>query len=245
MKLNTIVSLIFVVLLLSATAFAQQTPAAKLPTAQQIFDKYVEAIGGRAANEKIKTRITKSTLELSPMGVTGTEETYSAAPNKFYNVLNLQGVGEVKEGYDGTNGWSTDPIQGSRPKEGDELAQAKLVSNFYRDINLDKLYSNWEVKGIEKVGDRDAYVVIGTPAGLAPETFYFDVQNGLLLQNDSTLVSPQGKMAGKTFFEDYRETDGVKIPYKTRVVLPQFEVISTVTEVKSNEKIDDGKFAKP
>ena len=244
MKLKTIVSLIFAALLFSANAFAQQT-AANLPTTQQIFDKYIEAIGGRAANEKIKTRITKSTLELSPMGVTGTAESYAAAPDKSYSAINLQGVGNFIEAYDGTTGWAVDPIQGSRVKEGDELAQTKLASNFYRNINLDKLYTNWQVKGIEKVGDCEAYVVTGTPAGLAPETFYFDTQNGLLLQTDSTLISPQGKMAGKTFFEDYRETDGVKIPYKTRVVLPQFEITSTITEVKNNEKIDNSKFVKP
>lgn len=240
MKLKTIASLFFT-LLFSIGAFAQTAT----PTAQEIIAKYVESIGGREANEKIKSRLVKATIELSPMGIKGDAESYTAAPNKNYNKVNLAGVGEIIEGFDGTTFWTVNPIQGNRDKEGQELQQAKLSSDFYRELNLDKLYSNWQVKGTEKVGDRDAYVLTGTPKGLEPETFYFDVETGILLRNDSTLISPQGNTPSKVFFEDIREVDGVKVPFKVRNVLPQFEIITTVTEVKHNFTVEDGKFAKP
>jgi hypothetical protein len=157
----------------------------------------------------------------------------------------LQGIGEIIEGFDGTTAWSLNPIQGNRDKEGEELTQTKLINNFYRETNLEKLYPKMEVKGIEKVGDKDAYVVVATPNGSAPETFYFDSKSGLLIRADSTLVSPEGKMPAKTFYEDFREIDGIKLPYKLRVVLPQFEIITILTEVKHGVAVEADKFIKP
>jgi hypothetical protein len=229
------------------TADAKPTTAAKLPTVKEVLDKYVAAIGGRAANEKIKTRSMKGTVELAPMGIKGTAESFAAAPGKSYTKMNLAGVGEIIEGFDGTTSWSVNPIQGSREKTGEELLQTKLTSAFNREINLDKHYSKMEVKAADKLGERDVYVVVATPSltGLSPETFYFDKQTGLLLRTDGTIVSPEGKMSYQTFYEDVREIDGVKLPFKTRTVTPQFEIINVVTEVKHNAPIEDAKFARP
>ncbi len=256
MKLKTTIFL--TILFIAATSvFAQQPPPppkaaetkpatdVKLPSANEIIDRYVKAIGGREANEKIKTRVTKGTIELAPMGVKGTTESFAAAPDKSYTKLSLTGLGDIIESYDGLVAWTINPLQGNRDKSGVELLQTKLASNFHREINLDKLYSNLTVKGTEKVGDREAYVVVGTPAGLEPQTFYFDVQNGHLLREDSTLVTPEGKTPIKTFYEDVRETEGVKTPHKMRVVTPQFEIITVVTEVKNNAPVDDKIFSKP
>ena len=258
MKLNKLVfpSLI---LTISVGAFAQKpkpvaeittpvdktAPVAKLPAAKEVIEKYVAAIGGRQAHEKFKTRSIKMSIEFAPMGIKGTGETYMASPDKNFSKLNLAGVGELLDGYDGTTAWTISPLEGSRDKTGAELAQSKMRSNFYRDINLDKLYPKLEVKGIEKVGASDAYVVLATPDGLDPETFYFDTKSGLLLRSDSTIASPQGKLNGKTFYEDYRDVDGIKMPFKTRTVLPQFEIVSTLTEVKNGVAIDDKIFNKP
>ena len=222
-----------------------KTAAVKMPTVKEILAKYVQAIGGKQANDKIKSRMAKGTVELAPMGIKGTFENYAAAPNKSIAKVTLAGIGELVEGFDGTTAWSMNPIQGNRDKQGEELAQSKLNSNFNRETNLDKLYSKMEVTGIEKVGADDAYVVVATSGNLPAETFYFDTKSGLLVRQDSTSITPEGKMPGKTFLEDYREVDGVKIPFKTRTVLPQFELITTFTEVKSNVPVEDSKFAKP
>ena len=187
----------------------------------------------------------KGTVEIAPMGIKGTLESQAVAPDKSHTKMNLAGIGESVESYDGKVSWSANPLQGNRDKTGEELLQTKLISNFHREINLEKLYPKMEVKGIEKIGEKDAYVVVGTPEGLAPETFYFDKQSGLILRTDSVFVSPEGKMPAKTFYEDFREVDGVKIPHKIRAVLPQFEIITIVTEIKHGAPIDDAKFAKP
>lgn len=259
MKLKSLIflSLLFFV---AGSAFAQKTDppkpavkpaddkasqAVKLPSAAEIIAKYVKALGGREANEKIKSRWLKGTVELSPMGIKGTAEIYSSAPSNNLIVLNIVGIGEIKDAFDGTTAWTINPIQGNRDKSGVELLQVKLASDFYREINLDKLYPKMDVKGIEKVGDKDAYIVVATSEGVPAETYYFDTVSGLLVRSDSTAVSPEGNVATKSFYEDYRDVDGIKIPFKMRSILPQFEIITVVTEVKNNAVIDAAKFSKP
>jgi hypothetical protein len=259
MKLKSII-LLSLVLAAAGNIFAQKTdppktpvkpadvkpsPTPKMPAVSEILAKYVQALGGRAANEKIKTRSSKGTIEISPMGIKGTVEAYYAAPDKSYSGGSLTGIGQLIEAYDGKTGWSMNPVQGSRDKSGQELLQAKLASNFYREINLDKLYPKMELKGIEKVGEKDAYVVIATPDGIPPETFYFDTVSGLLVRSDSTAITPEGNTEIKTFYDDYRAVDGVKIPFKMRGVLPQFELVTMLTEVINNPAISDTKFQKP
>ena len=228
-----------------AKTTAAKTTAAKMPTVQEILAKYVQAIGGKAANEKIKSRMAKGTLELLPMGIKGTFENYAATPNKSFAKISLAGLGDFFDGFDGTTAWTINPIQGNRDKQGEELAQTKIAGNFYRETNLDKLFSKMELKGTEKVGGNDAYVVVGTPDNSPAETFYFDTKSALLVRQDTTAIAPEGKTPSKTFFEDYRAVDGEKIAFKDRTVLPQLEFITTLTEVKNNVAVEDAKFAKP
>lgn len=261
MKLKTSI-LLTVIFAVSATVFGQKTPvklaetkpakaaetkptAAQMPSVEEILAKYVKAIGGREANEKIKSRYSKGTLELMPMGIKGVFETYAAAPNKSYNKTSLAGLGDIVEGFDGQTAWSVSALQGNRDKEGEELIQTKLINDFYREINLAKLYPKMELKGTEKVGDNEAYVIVGTPIGSPPETFYFDTKSGLLVRQDVTAVSPEGKIPTKTFFYDVREVDGVKTPFKIVSILPQFEITFTFTEIKNNVAVENSKFAKP
>lgn len=254
MKLKTLI-VASLILLVSGSILAQKPAVApvdskpaqdsKFPAATEILANYVKSIGGREANEKIKTRISRGTVEIVGPGIKGTIESIAAAPDKSISNINLAGIGIIIEAYDGKTGWSRDPIQGSRDKAGDELLQAKLISNFHRDINMEKLYSKIEVKGVDKVAGADVYVLVATPQGLPAETLYFDQKTALLLRIDMTIISAAGNSAAQTFLDDYREVDGVKTPFKTRTVTPQFELVTVYTEIKNNAQVDDEKFAKP
>ena len=222
-----------------------KAPDAKLPTADQIVDKFVQAIGGKAAYEKLTSRQEKGTFELAAMGVSAPFESYSKAPNKTVFTIDITGFGAVQQGYNGTVGWSSDPQTGLREMTGRELAQIKLGSNFYRDVRLKELYPKMTVKGVEKVGDRDAYVVEATSADGVTEMMAFDTQTGLLLRTEVDTESPQGKAHVISLASDYREVDGVKIPFTLVQKTPQFEFTIKLNAVKHNVAIDDAKFNKP
>jgi hypothetical protein len=244
-KLTLLIALLFVGATAAFGQAAKPAAPAKLPTAQEIVAKYTKAIGGREAMEKIKSWTTKGTVEISPMGLKGTFEQIASAPDRSMTTMSITGLGDLIEGYDGKTAWAINPIQGSRERTGAELLQTKLMSNFYRDVNLDKLYPKMEVKGIEKVNGKDAYVVTATPDGLPAATMYFDVQSGLIVRSDNTLIAPEGQQQVSIFIEEMKQVDGVMVPTKMRTKLPTFEMLMTVTEVKSGPTIEDAKFARP
>jgi outer membrane lipoprotein-sorting protein len=243
-------TLFALVLSIAAAASAQtaKSPAqpAKLPPASEILNNYVKAIGGREAREKIKSMAMKGTVEMSPMGIKGTFETVAAEPNLIVTRINMTGLGEFLEGFDGTTAWAINPIQGARVKTAAEVAQQKLLSDFHRDTNLEKLYKSLTVTGIEKVGGSDAYVVKAEADALAgPTLMYFDAKTGLLVRSDSTLVAPEGKQPAKMFYEDYRTVDGVLVPFRVRTLLSAFEMTLTADDAKVNIPIKPEMFANP
>ena len=238
-------------------AFAQTAPqksdtkapaAAKadaMPSVDQILDKYVQALGGKAAIEKVTSTVVTGTFELPAMSMSGPMEIYAKAPNKNAVIINLAGFGVVQSGFNGAIGWSQDPQSGLREMAGAELADAKRDAEFYRDIKLKQLYPKMTLTGKEKVGERDAYVIEATPADGKPEKMYFDTQTGLLLRLDNDRESPQGSAHVETYFEDYKETGGVKMPFTIKIVRPEISFTLKTTEVKQNVPIDDAKFNKP
>lgn len=234
------------------TAFAQGAPKpaadgkpAALPTVDQILDKYVQAMGGKAAIEKLTSRVSKGTFEIAAFGATGSAEIFEKAPNKTASVINVAGFGVVQEGFDGKSGWAVDPQNGMREKSGAELASAKLDSEFLKSIKIKQLYPKIVVKGKDKVGEKDVYVLEATPVEASAETWYFDAQTGLILRQDSERDGPQGKQAVQSFLDDYRDVDGVKLPFKLRQVMEAFTIDIKIDEVKHNVPIDDATFNKP
>jgi len=224
---------------------ADSKPAGAMPTADQIIDKYVQAIGGKAAIEKLTSRVVKGSFEIAAFGASGTAEIYAKAPNKNLGVFTIAGFGVFQEGFDGKVAWAQNPQEGLREKSGAELATAKLESEFFKDIKLKQLYPKIAVKGKDKVGDKEVYVVEATPVESSVETWYFDTQTGLVLRQDAERESPQGKANTQVFLDNYKEVDGIKVPFTIRQVSPMFTIDIKIEEVKHNVPIDDAKFNKP
>jgi zinc protease len=240
----------------SLSAFAQKpdsskpadpkpTATPKLPEAKDVVEKYVKAIGGREPLKKQKSRYQAATVELSPMGIKGTVETFARSDDRLLVKTSLGGLGEILVGFDGQKAWTVNPIQGNRVQEGKELLQTKRTAMFAREISFDRLYNAMRVRGIESVGDRQAIVVVASSDGLPDDVLFFDKETGLMLRSDSITVTPEGEQAITTFFEDYREVEGTKSPFKIRAKTPAFEINTVITEIKYNVPIEDTKFTQP
>jgi outer membrane lipoprotein-sorting protein len=255
--MKKLLAALLLLLLVGVTAVAQETekkPEAKpqdtkaaetLPTVDQIIDKYVEALGGKAAIEKQTSRVTKGTFDIPAFGASGTWEGYAKSPNKTISIIDVPGFGVIRQAYDGTIAWEDNPQTGMNEKSGTALTRVKLDSDFYRDVKLKELYSKMTVKGKQKVGDKDAYVIEATPTGASAETWYFDAETGLLLRADAEREGPNGVGTVQLYLEDYRGVDGVKIPHTLRQTTPDFAISIKISEIKHNVDVEDTKFAKP
>jgi len=224
---------------------AAEPSAVRLPSAADVLEKYVKAIGGRDALQKFKTRYQAGTVELSPMGLKGTIESYSRSDDRSLTKVSLAGIGDILDGYDGKTAWTVNPIQGSRIKEGRELLQTKRNNIYAREYSIDKIYKNVMVRGIEKIGERDVYVLVASGDSLPDDILYFDKESGLMLRSDTISVTPEGEQAVKTFYDDYREVDGIRSAFKIKAITPAFEINSVITEVKYGIPIEDSKFVQP
>lgn len=220
------------------------TAAAALPKADELIDKFVAATGGEAAYKKLNSFYTKGTMEIPAAGIKGTFESYSKAPNKNAVFIKIPGVGDLVEISDGSKSWAVDPINGAREKTGEELAQTKLESDFYRFVRLKQLFPKRETRGVEKVDGADAYAVVMT-AGDISQTYYFDQKTNYLVRIDQIAVTPEGKTPAQTYLSDYRKVEGVLMPFTMRVETPAAGLMFKSEEIKANVPVDDAKFAKP
>jgi carboxyl-terminal processing protease len=210
----------------------EERSADGLPAVSEILEKYLTAKGGRAALEKLTSRVTKGKAEISSMNLSGTAELYEKAPNKSITNINMQGLGLMQRGFDGTKGWWQDSMRGYIRFVGYSLTDARREATFNRELKLGELYNRLAVTGKEKVGGREAYVLQEMFGSFGAEKLYFDVESGLLLRR------------GDTFYEDYREVDGIKLPFLIREESSNgFSFVFRVTEVKHNVAIDDATFA--
>jgi zinc protease len=228
-----------------AAAAAQNPPAAATPSVDEILAKYVKAVGGKEAFEKLNSRVCKGTFELEQMNVEATEEIDQKAPNKLVSITDIPNFGVVRSGFDGTSGWKENPQTGMQDVTGELLAQMKRGAEFYHEIKLKELYGSMTVKGKESVNGHDAWVVEAVPTDSKPEMLYFDADSGLVVRATGQTEGPNGPVDVDTTLSDYREVDGVKLPFEIHTERSDFTFTIKWTEVKHNVPVDDAKFAKP
>jgi outer membrane lipoprotein-sorting protein len=101
------------------------------------------------------------------------------------------------------------------------------------------------LKGKEKIGDRDAWVLVLTSTAGKTVTQYVDAETFLLTRQLMTQQTAQGEMEMKVELSDYRDVSGVKVPFLIKQMLPPGDIIIKFTEMQNNVPIDDAKFAKP
>jgi hypothetical protein len=214
-----------------------------LPTVEEILDRYIKALGGMQALEKVTTRMRKGSVTVA--GLHGTFEFYEAAPNKGLLIgLLPPPAGSVQQVFDGTNGWVKNQ-SGVFPMTGDGLDQMRREWIFYGDVKLQEQFKAMSVAGRERLDNREFHVVMGTRPGGQIERFYFDVHTGLLARRYSETPTYFGGLPNVTDYDDYRKVGKVLLPFVVRKMRGGTILLQTISEYRLNVKIDDAKFQKP
>ena len=227
-----------------------------LPSVDQILTKYVQALGGEQAIRKVTSRAITATREL-PSGPGGSVplpaqyEEYQKAPNLIVNIARTP-TATIADGFDGKSAWVQNMAGVVVDAPSPDQDRVKRTADLYEAVNLKKDYTKMEVRGIENVNERSAYVVIAYPQADSPEWLFFDTNTGLLLRRKTVLESPMGQMPFETDFDDYRDTgSGVKVPFWIRMIpaSPRSAFGSRssirIQKVQDNAPVDDAKFTRP
>jgi carboxyl-terminal processing protease len=214
---------------LPTSAATPVTPG--LPSVDQVIDHYLEAIGGRAALDKLTSRVSKGTVQLASEGLSGYAEIYEQAPNRSSLLINIDGLGLIQQTFDGTDTWLQDPLRGYIKFPRSVSDRSRNETEFHREVRMKELNPGLTVVGKERLGDRETYVLQSPPFGVGAVKWYFDVEDGLLLRK------------GTIYFEDYRNVDGVRLPFRIRDDSEGAASVVRLIEIKHNVAIDEAKFA--
>jgi hypothetical protein len=234
------------VLLWASSAAAQ--------TADEIIEKSIAAMGGRAALEKVKSRqMTGSLLLGTPAGdIQGTVEMLAAVPNKTRTLIKADlsafGAGQlvVDQRFDGTTGYVLDSLQGNRDITGQQLDTMKSNAFPHPFLNYKAMGASVQLTGKEKVLDKEAFVLVFEPPAGPPIKQYVDAATFMPLRTVIKATVPQfGEVEQNADPSDYRDVDGVKVPFKLHIASSVQAVTMTFTKVEQNVTVDEKLFAKP
>jgi len=211
---------------------AASLKSASNPGVGDVLTNFVTAIGGTAAWEKLKSQIAKGTYENDQMGPgSHALEVYKKAPDKWLFIIRDSDGSVFRQGFNGKVGWSE-----SGELEPGQLALFGHLFGLRSAIDLPRSLPKMKFLKKSKVGNSDAFVIEVTIIEGNPEKLYFDASSGLLIQEDFGGAS--------LHYDDYKEVDGVKVPFTIR---QEGSPNSTIRfkEIKHNLLIEDAKFDRP
>ena len=228
---------------------------ASAQTADEVVEKCLTALGGRAAHGKLKSRSAAGTITLStPAGeISGSIETLNQAPNKSRTLikadLSALGAGQlvVDQRFDGSSGYVMDTLQGNRDITGNQLDNLRNGSFPNPLLNYKQLGTTAQLSGKEKIGERDAYLLVFEPPTGSVVRQYIDAETYLPVKLVVKVDVPQlgRELEQTTEFLDYRDVDSVKLPFQLKATSAVQNFTIVFTKVEHNVPIDEKLFSKP
>jgi hypothetical protein len=233
-----------------AASPAANQPAAqseKLPSGAAVLDKYVDAIGGAAAFQSLKSRVVTATMEIPSVGVTLGVTVYAAAPDRNYTVAESEATGKVETGSSDGVAWEISPQRGAILKTGSERDDALRDAQFDRMAHWKESTKSAECLSVAMIDGKPAYKVLVTPKSGSAQTYYFDRGTGLIAQVDSVAESTAGRLTIIARPSDYRKVDGILMAFSNRVTIVEIgqDRVLTVKTVAHNAPIPADTFSLP
>ena len=225
----------------SMTIFPQQGG----PSADQVFRKYIDAVGGMDRVSKLTSYTATGTyIGFNTGGATVPIEIYAKAPAQRTSIVRVFDGDAVKV-TDGRNAWAAEgwrqlPLMTFTGSNIDSM-RFEALSAFPAEIQ--KAYKQWQVAAVT-LGDEDVQLLQGTNPGQLPVNLYFD-EDGLLVRTVRWSRTSVGTVPTQTDYSDYRDVAGVKMPFHTVVTWTNGQNTIELKEIRPNVPIDAARFARP
>ena len=222
-------------------------PATGQPSAVQILDTYIQALGGAQRLAGITSVVAKGkSVGYGPEGYDRPVEIFAKAPGQRTTVIHTLD-GDNTTVSDGRAAWIAGP---HRPipvltLTGSELDGVKLDAELLFPSRIKETLGQWRVGVPTEIDDRPVQVVQGSRPGGALATFYFDSASGLLVRLVRYANSRVGRLPTQTDYADYRDVSGIKIPFRLTVTWLDGIEKMAFTDVQVNGPVDAAKFTKP
>ena len=246
------------------------TPAEGMPSPESILDKYIAAAGGAQRLAAVKSFVgTGTSVGFGGFGGGGQVELLAEAPDKRATIIvfkDAPGRGDQIRSFDGHTGWVRTPLNvlGEFQLSGGDLDGARLDAQLSFPGQIKQILTNLKAgppgtikdlpaptsqsslqKGVTLGQTHDVDLVQGTgPRGLLV-TLYFDRKTGLLVRELRYGNSPIGRVPTQIDFADYRDVNGIKLPFRITYAWLDGRDSIVLNEIKMNVPVNEAKFGRP
>jgi outer membrane lipoprotein-sorting protein len=219
----------------------------KKVSADQILDKYLQAIGGAAQVARLTSFTAKGTYEgYDTLSAKVSVDIFANAPNQMSMVVHTQN-GDSMTTYDGRNGWiaAADKLLRVLPLEGGDLEGAKMDVALAFPARIKQDFQ-WRT-GFPSVtiDDQSVDVIQSAARGAAGAKLYFDSESGLLVRQVRFVDTAVGVIPTQIDYSDYRDVAGVKIPFKRVITWTDGRSTIELNQVQPNVRVEAARFSKP
>ncbi|HEV8169449.1 MAG TPA: serine hydrolase, partial [Pyrinomonadaceae bacterium] len=233
-------------------ASAADANAGTLISVDELLPKMIAAYGGEENLRKHKSSLTNVEIDLENQGVQAQGWIRAKAPNSTASDMTFTAVGKkigsIVSYFDGNTGGEILSFAPEETYSGKRLEDIKAASDFYDVLNWKQNYKTITVKRMGKVGDEDVYIVEKQREKGTKVTDYVSTKSFLVLRRDSLVVSETSgiELPQTESFSDYRNVDGVMIPFQTvSNNIANGDIVLRVMDLKFDVDIPDAVFHKP
>ena len=225
-------------------AAAQVAPAAKLPPAKEVIANFVKVIGGKEAFSKIKSQHATGKFEMAAQGLTGDLEISAARPDKMFVKVNLPGLGDILEGFDGKVAWTVNPATGPMVLDGKQLEEKREQADFDSVLHDEKDFQSMETIEVTQFEGKECYKLKLIKKSGREVTEYYDTKSGLLSGFVATQESPVGPLTVTAALSEYKKFGDVLFVTKVTQKIGPIEQVMNLSSMEFN-KVKDSAFELP
>jgi photosynthetic reaction center cytochrome c subunit len=221
-----------------------------LPTADQVLDKYIAALGGAEKLAGVTSfAATGTAIGYGELGGNADFNLLAKSPNQRAIVISYKDTQRPASSwsFDGRAGWIKTPrgLLGEYELIGSELDGARFEAQLAFPGQIKQALTNWRGAATRSIGDRDFVVVQGSgPRGFLA-TLYFDPKTSLLTRMVRYGPSPIGRMPTQIDYADYRDLGGIKFPFEYKFLWLDGRYTAKLSKVDTNVAIDAARFGRP
>ncbi len=208
-------------------------------TAEKVVEGYIKAIGGADKLKSVTDQKMKMSTEMQ--GMTIEMESVQKAPDKVLITVSMGGNVMQKQVFDGERGMAT--AMGQKTElEGKQLDEMRLQAKMFPELDYANGEYQLELLEVEDLGGQPAYKLqVTNPSGTSVTEFY-DVASSLKVRTITTQETQMGPMTISANYDDYRDVEGVKIPFALKQQTGPQTMDMKVVSVELNSGVSDDVF---
>ncbi len=217
---------------------------------RELLDRSVEALGGREAFASVQAIKQTGTLTIiRPMGEMSIDiESLVSFPDMARSIMQTP-MGDIQMLLNGEQAWMIGPMGNAQPAPPQQ--RDSMREEIWR--NLVFLYGRVSEEGLqvqhlgqEEIDGKAVEALLITPPGFSPFRLYLDAETMMPVKKAGQSMTQQGPVETESMMSDYRDVDGIKLPFKetrTENGQPSGEAVTQTIEI--NPEIPPDTFAAP